>query len=104
MTVGYRTLQAMHGIQLSRCRLRTATNRRDIERHEYSIVTSQPLCAGEDMFEPDCLDEPDDAALEGIYRHAPAGALTVAGIATALVFALWLAFYLLVFLPRGLLH
>jgi hypothetical protein len=56
------------------------------------------------MFEPDRLDEPDDAAIERIYQHAPAGALAVAGIGTAVVFALWFAFYLVVFLPRGLLH
>ena len=31
----------------------------------------------------------------------PRGALTVAGIATAIVVALWFAFYLFVFLPRG---
>ncbi len=56
------------------------------------------------MFEPDSLAEPDAAALERIHRRAPAGALAVAGIGTAVVFALWFAFYLLVFLPRGLLH
>ncbi|MEP6884467.1 MAG: hypothetical protein ABJC66_06945 [Gammaproteobacteria bacterium] len=55
------------------------------------------------MFEPDGTPEPDPAELERIYRRAPVGALTVAGIATGLVFALWLAFYLIVFLPRGFL-
>jgi hypothetical protein len=29
------------------------------------------------------------------------GALTIAGIATAIVFGLWLAFYWVIFLPRG---
>ena len=53
------------------------------------------------MFEPDGIPEPDAAELERIYRRAPAGALAVAGIATGLVFALWLVFYLIVFLPRG---
>jgi hypothetical protein len=56
------------------------------------------------MIEPDYPTDPDEAALERIYQRAPAGALTVAGIATAGVFVLWFAFYLLVFLPRGLLH
>ncbi len=56
------------------------------------------------MFEPDGLHEPDDDALQRIYRQAPAGAMTVAGSALAIVFALWFAFYFLVFLPRGLLH
>ena len=31
----------------------------------------------------------------------PRGAIAVAGIATAIVVAMWFAFYLLVFLPRG---
>lgn len=53
------------------------------------------------MLEPEHIEEPDAAALELIYRRAPKGALTVAGIATALVFALWFAFYIAVFLPRG---
>ncbi len=56
------------------------------------------------MFEPDDLREADGADLERLYRQAPAGALTVAGTGVAVVFALWAAFYLLVFLPRGLLH
>jgi hypothetical protein len=56
------------------------------------------------MFEPEDLGEPDAAELEAIYRRAPAGALAVAAIATGLVFALWFAFYLAVFLPRGLLQ
>jgi hypothetical protein len=56
------------------------------------------------MFEPEETSEPDRAELDRIYRRAPVGALAVAGTATALVFALWLAFYLVVFLPRGLLQ
>jgi hypothetical protein len=55
------------------------------------------------MFEPDDLSDPDPATLEHIYRRAPRGALTVAGIATGVVFVLWLAFYMIVFLPRGFL-
>ena len=34
-------------------------------------------------------------------RAGPRGAIAVAGIATAIVVALWFAFYLFVFLPRG---
>jgi hypothetical protein len=55
------------------------------------------------MFES-ATPEPDAATLERISRRAPRGALAVAGIATALVFALWFAFYLLVFIPRGFLQ
>jgi hypothetical protein len=56
------------------------------------------------MLEPDDAPEPDAAALERIYARAPRGAMLVAGIATGLVFALWFAFYLFVFIPRGFLR
>jgi hypothetical protein len=34
-------------------------------------------------------------------RNGPMGALVVAGIAVALLFIGWMAFYFLLFLPRG---
>jgi hypothetical protein len=40
-------------------------------------------------------------SIEAIVRAGPRGAVAVAGIATAVVVALWFAFYWLVFLPRG---
>ena len=43
----------------------------------------------------------DDANVEEIVSSGPHGALAVAGVATAIVIALWFAFYLLVFLPRS---
>jgi len=43
----------------------------------------------------------DDAAIDAAVRSGPKGAATVAGIATAIVVALWFAFYLFVFIPRG---
>jgi hypothetical protein len=43
----------------------------------------------------------DDAALEPILRTGARGAVMLAGIATAIVIGLWLAFYLFVFLPRS---
>jgi len=43
----------------------------------------------------------DDARVDEIVRAGPQGAIAVAGIATAIVVALWFAFYLLVFLPRS---
>ena len=43
----------------------------------------------------------EDEAVDAIVRSGPGGAVAVAGIATAIVIALWLAFYLLVFLPRS---
>jgi hypothetical protein len=45
--------------------------------------------------------ETEDARIDEIVRSGPKGAVVVAGIATAIVSALWFAFYLLVFLPRG---
>jgi len=47
------------------------------------------------------LDGSQDEAVEGIVRSGALGALILAGIATAIVVGLWLAFYLLVFMPRG---
>ena len=42
-----------------------------------------------------------DAQVEEIVRRGPAGTFAVAGIATALVVAMFFAFYFLVYLPRG---
>lgn len=46
--------------------------------------------------------EPNVEDVDAIVRAGPRGALMVAGIATALVVAMWFAFYLLVFMPRGM--
>jgi hypothetical protein len=45
--------------------------------------------------------ESEDARVDKIVRSGPLGAVAVAGIATAIVVALWFAFYFTVFLPRG---
>jgi hypothetical protein len=42
-----------------------------------------------------------NAALHPILQSGPRGAIVLAGLATAVVVALWLAFYFLVFMPRG---
>lgn len=47
------------------------------------------------------LPETEDAKIDDIVRSGPQGAVAVAGIATAIVIALWFAFYFMVFLPRG---
>jgi hypothetical protein len=39
--------------------------------------------------------------IDAIVGSGPGGAVAVAGIATAVVIALWFAFYLFVFLPRS---
>ena len=41
-----------------------------------------------------------DAVAEAL-KHGPRGALLVAGISVALLFIGWLAFYFLLFIPRG---
>jgi len=41
-----------------------------------------------------------DQAIEAL-RNGPRGALVVAGIAVGILFIGWLAFYFLLFLPRG---
>jgi hypothetical protein len=46
----------------------------------------------------------EDQRVDQIVREGPHGALVLAGIATAIVVALWFAFYFLVFLPRGVIH
>jgi hypothetical protein len=43
----------------------------------------------------------EDTRIDEIVRSGPRGAVVVAGIATAIVIALWFAFYFMVFLPRG---
>ena len=43
----------------------------------------------------------EEERVDAIVRSGPSGAVAVAGIATAVVIALWFAFYLLVFLPRS---
>jgi hypothetical protein len=43
----------------------------------------------------------DPAAVDTIVRSGARGAIVLAGISTAIVIGLWIAFYLWVFLPRG---
>jgi hypothetical protein len=45
--------------------------------------------------------EANDARIDEIVRSGPGGAVAVAGIATAIVVALWFAFYFMIFLPRA---
>ena len=43
----------------------------------------------------------EDAQVDEIVGRGPTGAFAVAGIATAIVVALYFAFYFFVYLPRG---
>ncbi|WP_024343186.1 hypothetical protein [Bradyrhizobium japonicum] len=50
---------------------------------------------------PEQVENTADDRVNRIVAAGPGGALMVAGLATALVVAMWFAFYLFVFLPRG---
>ena len=43
----------------------------------------------------------EEERVDAIVRSGPGGAVAVAGFATAVLIALWFAFYLFVFLPRS---
>ena len=47
-------------------------------------------------------DTQNETALSAILNSGATGAVVLAGLATAAVVAIWLAFYLLVFMPRAL--
>jgi hypothetical protein len=43
-----------------------------------------------------------ETAVNAILKSGATGAVVLAGLGTAVVVAIWLAFYLLVFVPRAL--
>jgi hypothetical protein len=45
-----------------------------------------------------------DDEVERIVAQGPHGAIAVAGVAAVVVLAIWIGFYFLVFLPRGVVH
>jgi hypothetical protein len=47
---------------------------------------------------------PSDDEVERVVAAGPHGAIAVAGVATLIVMAIWVGFYLFVFLPRGIVH
>jgi hypothetical protein len=53
---------------------------------------------------PEQIETTVDERVDRIVAGGPGGAVMVAGIATACVVAMWLAFYLFVFVPRGALQ
>ena len=50
---------------------------------------------------PSPADEQREREVDEIVRRGPSGAFAVAGIASAIVVAIYLAFYFFVFLSRG---
>ena len=62
-----------------------------------TLETPSPAAAAEER-----VIEPVDAGVTApAFEHGTRGALVVAGISVALLFAGWLAFYFLLFMPRG---
>jgi hypothetical protein len=59
------------------------------------MINSDPTTADPDT------GAPTDAVVAPILRSGATGAVVLAGVATAVVVALWIAFYLLVFVPRA---
>ena len=53
---------------------------------------------------PEQVEATADERVNRIVAGGPGGAVVLAGISTACVIGMWLAFYLLVFLPRGALQ
>ena len=43
----------------------------------------------------------DPARVDAVVAQGPAGAFAVAGVATVIVMAIFIAFYFFVYLPRG---
>ena len=43
---------------------------------------------------------PNDAAVNAIGQSGARGAIVLAGIGTAIIVAIWFAFYFLIFVPR----
>jgi len=50
---------------------------------------------------PPAPGKTEDESVNAILRSGAKGAIAVAGLATAVVVAIWFAFYLLVFVPRA---
>ena len=46
----------------------------------------------------------DQPRIDAIVATGPSGAFAVVGVATAIVIALWLAFYVFAYLPRGVMQ
>jgi hypothetical protein len=47
------------------------------------------------------IDDAEDRRVDDIVRQGPAGTFAVAGVATAIVVAIYFVFYFVVYLPRG---
>ena len=46
----------------------------------------------------------DQPRIDAVVTAGPSGAFAVAGLATAIVVAIWFAFYVFAYLPRGVMQ
>ena len=53
---------------------------------------------------PEAAAVDDQSRIDAIVERGPSGAFAVAGVATAVVVAIWFAFYFLAYLPRGVMQ
>ena len=60
------------------------------------MINSEPTTAEGDA------GTQQDAEVNAILRSGASGAVALAGLATAIIVAIWFAFYLLVFVPRAI--
>jgi hypothetical protein len=60
-----------------------------------------PVPAGQRRDEQSAESAAEDRAVDEIVRRGPSGTFVLAGIATALVVAIYFGFYLFIYLPRG---
>jgi hypothetical protein len=61
-----------------------------------AVINSDPATGG------DAASAQQDADVNTILRSGAKGAVVLAGLATAIVVAMWFAFYLFVFVPRAI--
>jgi hypothetical protein len=62
---------------------------------------ANPTITTKNMKAPGPVDQDEDAEVDEIVSRGPVGTFAVAGIATAIVVALYVAFYFFIYLPRG---
>jgi hypothetical protein len=62
-----------------------------------TLETPAPAAAAKERI----IDAVDAGVTAPAFEHGTRGALVVAGISVALLFIGWLAFYFLLFMPRG---
>lgn len=49
-------------------------------------------------------EEAEDRQVDEIVSHGPSGAFAIAGVATAVVVAIYFIFYFVIYLPRGVIQ